>query len=129
LSLSALADTPTVFETQIPALPEGTYQAWISSPSLGARPPTVGFRVESTAREARVLQADYPELSQLAKLTGGKLYSLADAAKLPSELPPGTAVPLETDEPIRLWNHWLGLTLFMTFLSLEWLLRKRWQLP
>ena len=129
LILSALADTPTVFETQIPALPEGTYQAWISSPSLGARPPTVGFRVESTAREARVLQADYPELSQLAKLTGGKLYSLADAAKLPSELPPGTAVPLETDEPIRLWNHWLGLTLFMTFLSLEWLLRKRWQLP
>ena len=84
----------------------------------------VGFR----ARESRVLQADYPELTQLARLTGGKLYPFDKASDLPRELPPGKAVPLETEEPIRLWNHWLALSLMVGCLSLEWLLRKRWQL-
>ena len=104
------------------------YHAWISSPSLGDTPPSLDFRVESPARESRVLQADYPELTQLARLTGGKLYPFDKATDLPRELPPGKAVPLETEEPIRLWNHWLGLSLMVTCLSLEWLLRKRWQL-
>lgn len=128
LTLGRLPDTPTVFETQIAALAEGSYHAWISSPSLGDTPPSLDFRVESPARESRVLQADYPELTQLARLTGGKLYPFDKATDLPRELPPGKAVPLETEEPIRLWNHWLGLSLMVTCLSLEWLLRKRWQL-
>lgn len=128
LTLARLPDTPMVFETQIAALAEGSYHAWISSPSLGETPPSLDFRVESPAREARVLQADYPELSQLARMTGGQLYPLNKAASLPRELPPGKAVPLETEEPIRLWNHWIIFSLLVTALSLEWLLRKRWQL-
>ena len=47
---------------------------------------------------------------------------------LDAEIPRGLPVPLETGEPIRLWNHWLALCLFAVLLSAEWILRKRWRL-
>ena len=63
-----------------------------------------------------------------AKQSHGRFYTLEDVDRLPSEIPRGTPVPLQTDDPIPLWNRWEILSLFATLLTSEWLLRKRWRL-
>jgi hypothetical protein len=117
-----------VFETQLPGLPEGLWRAWLSEPLLGANPPDVEFRVESPARETRVLQTDLAELNAVAEATGGKVYTLEAARRLPKDLPRGNPVPLENKEPFPLWNNWLAFALLGATLSAEWILRKLWRL-
>jgi hypothetical protein len=128
LKLDRATDATGVFESQLPGLPEGLWRAWLSEPLLGANPPEIEFRVESPARESRVLQTDLPELNAVAEATGGRVYTLETARRLPRDLPRGNPVLLENKEPFPLWNHWLGLVLLAGTLSAEWILRKVWQL-
>lgn len=128
VTLSRIPESPTVFEGQLTQVAEGTYHLWVATPSFAEAPPAQDFKVESPARETRVLKTDTAEMARAASLTQGKTYTLADATRLPDDLPRGLPVPLDTDEPIRLWNHWLALVLFTTLLGGEWLLRKRLRL-
>ena len=64
----------------------------------------------------------------VAELTRGKAYTPGSLYKLAGDIPPGFPVPIETDDPIRLWNHWGWIVLFAGFLTAEWLLRKRLKL-
>ena len=43
-------------------------------------------------------------------------------------LPPPEKVPLDSDPPIALWNTWPLFLAFLGLLTMEWLIRKRWQL-
>lgn len=126
--LKRLAEAPAVFEGQLSQIAEGAYHAWVAVPSFAEAPPAQDFKVESPARESRVLRTDLAELTRAAEITQGKSYSLADAAQITAEIPPGMPVPLNTDQPIGLWNHWFALVLFAGLLSLEWILRKRLRL-
>ena len=126
--LSRIPEASSVFEGLIGQLTEGRYHAWVATPSLSKAPAAEDFEVRSSERETRILRTDLAELNQAATLTGGKVYQLAGVEGLASEIPPGLPVPLETDEPISLWNHWLTLCLFAGLMSLEWILRKRWRL-
>lgn len=128
LVLTRLAEATSVFEGQLTQAAEGKYHAWIATPSFAKAPPAEDFEIRPSERETRVLRTDEGELKQAAELTGGKMYSLRTAETLAAEIPAGLPVPLETDEPIRLWNHWLALCLFAGLLSMEWILRKRWRL-
>lgn len=125
VTLARLPEAPTTFEGQLNQLAEGSYHIWVATPSFFDAPPSDDFQVEATLREFRLTRADQAELSQAASVSQGKVYSLADAEQLPRDIPPGLPVPLESGDPLRLWNHWLALTLFVTLLSLEWILRKR----
>ena len=124
VSLRRVREAATVFEAVLPDLGEGAYHAWISAPVFGGVPPSQDFRLESPATESRQIRTDLTELTSLAKLTGGQLYQIDRAAQLAEELPAGRPVPLETQDPIRLWNHWLTMTLFVMALCAEWMLRK-----
>jgi hypothetical protein len=106
-------------------LPEGKYHAWVAAPSFAKAPPAEDFEVRPSEREARILRTDLGELKQAAALTGGRTYTCQSAESLASDIPRGLPVPLETDKPISLWNHWLTLCLVTTLLSFEWILRKR----
>lgn len=128
VTLSRIPEAPAVFEGQVPQAAEGKYHAWVATPSFARAPPAEDFEVRPSERESRVLRTDLAELEQAAALTGGKVIPWQSADSLASEIPHGLPVPLETDQPIKLWNHWLALCLFGSLLSLEWILRKRWRL-
>lgn len=128
VKLSRLRDLPTAYEGQLARLAEGTYHGWVSQPAFNEAPPSVDFRVEVPQRELLRRGMDKADLQQAATVTHGRLYSLDDIERLPSEIPRGTPVPLETDEPIPLWNRWELLVLVTSLLTAEWLLRKRWKL-
>lgn len=125
VELSHLPEAPTVFEGDFPAAAEGSYHAWIVSPSFEEAPPAVDFRVEAPRRELRERSLNRAELVQTAEQTGGRYVSIAEAEQLPKEIPPGRPVALESQDPLPLWNRWEFLLLFAGLLTAEWLLRKR----
>ncbi len=51
-----------------------------------------------------------------------------EVAAILKDLPPPQKVPLDTDPPIPLWNTWPLLGLFLTTVTVEWVLRKRKQM-
>ncbi|VAX41899.1 hypothetical protein MNBD_PLANCTO02-2705 [hydrothermal vent metagenome] len=125
LTLKPLAEAPNVFEGRIEPLPEGSYHAWVVSPLFQSAPPAVDFRVEAPVQELQTRRLDKQELTETARITHGRYYSIAEAPQLPDRLPIGQPVPLESTAPISLWNRWELLLLFTTLLLTEWLLRKR----
>lgn len=128
VKLTRLREAPTMFEAQLPRLAEGAYHAWVSQPAFNEAPPATDFRVEAPQRELQRRGMDKSDLQLAAKLSHGRFYTLDDIDRLPREIPRGTPVPLQTDEPIPLWNRWEVLSLLATLLTGEWLLRKRWRL-
>ncbi|MDA0835897.1 MAG: hypothetical protein O2955_14690 [Planctomycetota bacterium] len=126
--LQANPAAPNTFASRLTDLPAGTYRAWISRPIFRETPPTVDFRIESPRRELlnRTLAKD--DLVLTARRTRGKYYSVKDADRLPLDLPSGRAVTLESEAPIPLWNRPELMALFVSFLVVEWLLRKRFRL-
>lgn len=126
--LTRVPEATSVFEGQLPQAQEGKYHAWVATPSFVKSPPAEDFEVRPSERETRVLRTDLAELSQAALLTGGKTYTLSTSATLADDIPAGLPVPLETNKDIKIWKHWLTLTLFAAVLCGEWLLRKRWRL-
>jgi len=126
--LTRVPEATTVFEGRMPQAEEGKYHAWVATPSFTRTPPAEDFEVRPSERETRILRTDLAEMSQAAQLTGGKTYTLQTAERLADDIPAGLPVPLETNKNIRLWKHWLTLSLFAGTLCLEWILRKRWRL-
>jgi hypothetical protein len=128
VQLAQLPQDSAVFEGQITRAAEGAYHAWVAKPSFKEAPPSEDFLVESQSRELSKRSLDRAELAQTAETTRGKFIPLEDAEDLPSIIPPGQPVPLETQEPISLWNRPEFLVLFALLISAEWLWRKRLRL-
>ena len=128
VKLTRLRELPTAFEGQLARLSEGTYHGWVSRPAFNESPPSVDFRVEVPQRELLRRGMDKADLQVSATTSHGRFYTLDEIDRLPTEIPRGNPVPLETDEPIPLWNRWESLTLITLLLTAEWLLRKRWKL-
>ncbi len=125
LRLKSITEAPNVFEGETEPLPEGSYHAWVAAPLFQGAPPSVDFRVEAPVQELQTRQLDKLELTQTARITHGKYFSIAKAAQLPKSLPVGSPVALESTDPILLWNRWELLLLFTGLILAEWLLRKR----
>ncbi len=128
IELKRLPQAPTIFEGTFPHAVAGSYHAFIASPTFENAPPSVDFRVISPLGEMRTVKMDVSELTQTAKITGGKYHSLAEIDEVLDAIPPGHPVPLETEEPKQLWNFWLTLAVFAALLCGEWILRKRLRL-
>jgi len=128
VKLSRLPQAPTVFEGELSHTREGSYHAFVVTPSFKDVPPSTDFRVETPLRELRKRSLDRGELMQTAKATRGRYYTLTNIEELPRDIPPGQPVPLETQDPLPLWNRWEILLLFALLLLSEWLLRKRCRL-
>lgn len=128
VKLTRLREAPTMFEAQLPRLAEGTYHASITQPAFKEAPPATDFRVEAPQRELQRRGMDKSDLQLATKQSHGRFYTLEDVDQLPSEIPRGIPVPLQTEDPIPLWNRWEVLSLLVTLLTGEWLLRKRWRL-
>jgi hypothetical protein len=129
VTLNQVPGTRNVFEGALPQAPEGDYDIRLLPPPILDGPiPTATFRVEAPASEFERVQMNEPELIRVAAATGGKFYTPLTADTLLQDLPKPSKVPLDTDPPIPLWNTWPVLGLFLTLITLEWVLRKRKQM-
>lgn len=128
VKLTRLRESPTMFEGQLARLTDGSYHAWVSQPAFNEAPPSTDFRVEPPLRELQRRGMDKVDMLLAAKQSNGRFYTIDAVDTLPSEIPLGTPIPLQTDNPIPLWNRWEVLSLFATLLTGEWMLRKRWRL-
>ncbi len=102
----------------------GSFQGTLQAPG-GNR----GESITNVVVEAASLEMDQPEqneglLRRLAAMTGGKYLLPSQFAGLPA-LIPDRHTETETRVEHELWDAPLPLVLFMVFLVLEWILRKR----
>src|SRR5262249_49829091 len=127
LTLKLVPGTKNVFEGALPQAAEGEYQVRLLSPIADPRV-TADFRVDPPVGERERIEMNQPELIRAAAVSGGKFYTPLDAGSLIKDLPRPSKVPLDTDPPIPLWNTWPVLALFLTLITMEWVIRKRKQM-
>jgi hypothetical protein len=125
VELKALPDRPSVFEGVFTQARDGRYRIRLANPVLEGPALTAEFTVRPPPGELDRVQMNEAELREVAKMTGGQYFSLANAEKLFASLPPGRKVALHTDPPFALWNTWPVMLLFVGLLCAEWLMRRR----
>jgi hypothetical protein len=128
VSLSATPQLPLIYEAAVKSLPQGEYHAWISSPVAESAPATADFRIEAPVRELQQRALNRTDLEQASRIANGRYYSWSEADRLPAELPPGTPIRLDSDQPIPLWNRSELLMLLAGLLAAEWWFRKQCRL-
>ena len=128
VSLSSTPQLPLVYEGAAKSLSEGEYHAWITSPVAESAPATADFRIEAPVRELQQRALNKNDLEQACRIANGRYYSWSDADRLPGELPPGTPIRLDSDQPIPLWNRGELLCVLAGLLAAEWWFRKRCRL-
>ncbi|MBD3674650.1 MAG: VWA domain-containing protein [Planctomycetaceae bacterium] len=118
---------PELYTTELQGLPEGNYQVvWKGGDAETTL--TADFRIELAQQELKDRNMNQDGLSQLAEQSGGRYAELVAARKFPELIPPGQKILLEALAPQPLWNRWELLVLLFSLLTVEWILRKRFQL-
>jgi hypothetical protein len=125
LTLHRNATNRGVFEGILSRPMQGTYHAWIVSPTLDGKSPAITITVKPIGHENERTQMDVLELTRAAKISGGKFYSFSEASALVDDLPEGRLIPMDALPPLSLWDRWFVLVPFLTLLVAEWLLRKK----
>lgn len=128
VELARAAKTTNVFTGELRGLRDGRYHAWLSEPSFPGSPPSVDFVIEAPQRELLRRRIDRADLETAARTSLGRYYAVADADRLPADVPAGQPVPLSVATIIPFWTRWELLLLFAGLLTAEWLCRRRWRL-
>lgn len=128
VTLRRAAGHRSVFEGIFVRSDDGSYQVRVTTPVGEGNPATAEFLVEPPPGELDRIQMQESTLKEVANITDGRYYAIDAASPLFDQLPAGRKVVLHTDPPFPLWNTWPVLTLFVTLLLLEWILRKRKQM-
>jgi hypothetical protein len=126
VQLARVEGSRATYEGLLTRTPEGEYQFQLTAPAVAGSRPHAEGRVLAPPGEMEHLRMNQPDLERAAEETHGRFYTLADAGRLPDELPAGTRVTLNAPgRPWLLWNHLLTFLLALLLLSSEWVLRKR----
>jgi uncharacterized membrane protein len=127
IQLTKVEGSWATYEATLTRTPEGKYLFTLLSPEVpDGKQPGAEAVVVLPPGELDRRSMNQSEMEQAAANTQGKFYTLADADRLPDELPPGARVLLNTPRPPQvLWNHWFCFLLVLGLLTSEWVLRKR----
>ncbi len=126
-SLVRVADRAGLYRASFDVERPGLYSAWIESE--GRRVASAEFEVVLPSRENADPTPDPETMNAVASLTRGRALDLAHVRDLASEFPGGE----EHREPISAelidaWDRWATLLFALAVLSVEWVLRKRWEM-
>jgi hypothetical protein len=114
------------FEATLTRTPEGEYQFTLTAPTVPHSKPTAECRVLAPPGEMDQLRMDRESMERAALETHGHFYTLSNADHLLDDLPPGTRLTLNAaGPPALLWHNPLIFMIVVTYLTLEWILRKR----
>jgi hypothetical protein len=114
------------YRGELPALAPGEYR-YRAEVSLGGQP--IGedegrFMVEEYTLEFERIELDEPLLQEIARLSGGRYFPLAEAGGLPEALPM-VSREVSGRREVELWNHPAVLAALIVLLAAEWTLRKK----
>jgi hypothetical protein len=132
LPFKSAADTPGTLTATFPAQQAGAYtlrivSATAADPGSGVRASTTTFRVEPPRREIDEPALNRPLLTELARITKGRVFELADVSKLDSAIPVREVTrTLETRD--ELWDAPLFSATIVLSLTAEWILRKMFRM-
>jgi hypothetical protein len=93
----------------------------------GLRPATLAFRVEPPHQELDNPTRDRALLDELARATGGAVFTLAEAELVPAAFST-RQVERVLEYRDEVWNAPLVYIALIVLLTLEWLLRKRYRM-
>lgn len=132
LTLEPVADEPGALEATFVATDPGAYTVRVVPTAVeGAdaslRPATLNFRVEPPRQEYDNPTLDLPLLNDVARVTGGKVFTLANASSIPS------AFKVREVERVlefrdEVWDAPLLFGAVIILLTVEWLLRKKFRM-
>ena len=133
LTLTKLPGSRATYEDIITQTPEGDYKFWLEIPPAWKAKldsanytPRAECRVVGPPDELYGLRMNATEMKQAAEDTNGGFYTLADADKLPDDLPKGEPGPRSpAGAPLLLWNGAICFGVALLLLTTEWLIRKR----
>ena len=124
VQLSKVEGSRAAYETVLTRTPEGDYKFWLSQPTAVPKP-RAECRVLAPPGELDRLRMNQAEMEHAAEESHGKFYTLAEADRVPDELPAGNRVTVRAPgPPFLLWNHAVLFAVALLFLTSEWLLRK-----
>jgi hypothetical protein len=124
VQLNKVDGSRAAYEAVLTRTPEGEYKFWLSQPGAVPKPRAEG-RVLAPPGEMDRLRMNQEEMQLAAEETHGRFYTLADADRIPEDLPSGSRVTVRAPgPPFLLWNHAALFAVALLFLTSEWLLRK-----
>jgi len=132
LRFERVPDDPGLLTASFPAQQAGAYSLRIVSATAaaagsGARVSTTTFRVEPPRREIDEPALNRPLLTELARLTNGRVFELADVGRLDEAIPMREVTrTLETRD--ELWDAPLFYAIIVLSLTAEWVLRKKYRM-
>lgn len=117
---------PGVWRTVLPLQEEGEYHAVLHNNIGQPAEETVRFTVYQDSLESRMVSADPETMAKIAKGTGGEVLSLQDLSSLPDRVQ--KLRDSKRLEPVMMdaWDHVSFFYLLVMWLSIEWLLRRKW---
>jgi hypothetical protein len=114
-----------IFEGTVSDLSEGSYRAWVVTPTLDGRPPSRRFSVVPPLGERARLEMDEADLKLASQVSQGRFYLIRSAVRLLDELPRGRQVRIESLPSKPVWNSPLLAGVFVALLVVEWLWRRK----
>ncbi|MBI1374693.1 MAG: hypothetical protein GC159_18395 [Phycisphaera sp.] len=111
-----------VFETTVPVYSAGAHRVLVKDPVTNEEV-EAHFKVAPVTAERRNAVRDFALQQTLAAQTGGKTYELSEIAALADDVK-APVVEDYTEKRVPLWNTWLVLTMVLTLMLGEWLIRK-----
>jgi uncharacterized membrane protein len=124
IAMQPTPGSPGLFTAQFQPDRVGKYEVTLNSPVTPGAKASAGFVVESEALEKQRPELDETLLRKVASAGGGKYYPADQLAAWMRSLP-DNGLTVRTEQELELWDAPLLLVVFMTCLSLEWLVRKR----
>ena len=129
MKLAQVDGSRATFEGLVTRTPVGRDEVWLAQPRVTGPPPRAECKVLAPPGELQQVRMNQSEMEAAARETRGRFSTLADAEQLLDELPTGTRMTSNaSSDPWLLWNHALLLVVALLFLSVEWIMRKRYHL-
>jgi hypothetical protein len=132
LRFEKVPDDPGLLSASFPAQQAGAYSLKIvpvatADLGSGVRVSTTTFRVEPPRREIDEPSLNRPLLTELARLTSGRVFDLPDVRQLDEAITMREVTrTLETRD--ELWDAPLLFTIIVLSLTVEWVLRKLYRM-
>jgi len=130
LRFDKVLDDPGLLTATFPAQQAGAYSLKIvaaTAAGSGVRPSVTAFRVEPPRREIDEPSLNRPLLTDLARLTNGRVFELKDVSKLDEAISMREVTrTIETRD--ELWDSPLLYSTIVLGLTIEWLLRKKYRM-
>jgi hypothetical protein len=132
LRFDRVPDDPGLLTASFPATNAGAYTLRIVSATSAAagantRPSTTNFRIEPPRREVDEPSLNHTLLTDLTRLTGGRMFELKDVDQLDN-----TILMREVNRTIEtrdeLWDSPLLFSTIVLGLTAEWILRKKYRM-